>query len=135
LSAFKFVIFYLQELLSAFMFVIFYSQEILSSFMFVIFYLQDLLSAFKFVIFYLQELLSAFKFVIFYLQELLSAFKMIELRWRSRKCIQMILSNACIINIVLMGHSGDIEKLLIDKSLVGKLSAEMISDGEYPHDF
>ncbi|XP_060607543.1 WD repeat-containing and planar cell polarity effector protein fritz homolog [Ruditapes philippinarum] len=61
------------------------------------------------------------------MEELLSAFKMIELRWRSRKCIQMILSNACIINIVLTGHSGDIEKLLIDKSLVGKLSAEMIS--------
>lgn len=62
------------------------------------------------------------------MEDLLSAFKMIQLRWRSRKCLQMILSNACIINVVLTGHSGDIEKLLIDKSLVGKLSGETISD-------
>ncbi|KAL4238300.1 hypothetical protein ACF0H5_003012 [Mactra antiquata] len=62
------------------------------------------------------------------MEEILSAFKVIQLRWRSRKCIQMILSNACIINIVLCGHSGDIEKLLIDKSLIGKLSGETITD-------
>lgn len=32
---------------------------------------------------------------------------------------------------MLAGHSGDIEKLLIDKSLVGKLSGETIADGKY----
>lgn len=58
------------------------------------------------------------------------AFKVIYVRWRSRKMLQIILSNACIVNIVLAGHSGDIEKLLIDKSLVGKLSAETVADGE-----
>lgn len=62
------------------------------------------------------------------MEELLSAFKLIQLRWRSRKCLQLILSNACIISIVLAGHSGDIEKLLIDKSLVGKLSGETVAD-------
>ena len=64
------------------------------------------------------------------LQELLSAFRVVHYRWRSRKVIQMILSNACIINITLCGHSGDIEKLIIDKSLVGKLSGETVSDGK-----
>ena len=44
--------------------------------------------------------------------------------------IQMVLSNASIINITLCGHSGDIEKLMIDKSLVGKLSGETVSDGK-----
>ena len=44
--------------------------------------------------------------------------------------IQMVLSNVCIINITLCGHSGDIEKLMIDKSLVGKLSGETVSDGK-----
>ena len=42
----------------------------------------------------------------------------------------MVLSNASIINITLCGHSGDIEKLMIDKSLVGKLSGETVSDGK-----
>lgn len=62
-------------------------------------------------------------------QELLSAFKVVQYRWRSRKVIQMVLNNVCIINITLCGHSGDIEKLMIDKSLVGKLSGESVSDG------
>ena len=44
--------------------------------------------------------------------------------------IHMVLSNVCIINITLCGHSGDIEKLMIDKSLVGKLSGETVSDGK-----
>ena len=43
--------------------------------------------------------------------------------------VQMVLSNACIINITLCGHSGDIEKLMIDKSLVGRLSGETVSHG------
>lgn len=41
----------------------------------------------------------------------------------------MVLSNASIINVVLAQHSGDIDKLMIDKSLVGKLSGETVSDG------
>ena len=35
------------------------------------------------------------------------------------------------INITLAGHSGDLEKLMIDKSLVGKLSAECVADGRF----
>ena len=60
---------------------------------------------------------------------MLTAFKVVHVRWRSRKMLQLILNNGSLINTVLAGHSGDIEKLLIDKSLVGKLSAETVSDG------
>lgn len=63
------------------------------------------------------------------MEELLAAFRVVQIRWRSRKNLQLIMSNATVINIVLAGHSGDIERLVIDKSLVGKLSGEMLSDG------
>lgn len=69
--------------------------------------------------------------LLFILQELLAAFRVISVRWRSRKLLQIVLSNACIINLVLAGHSGDVEKLLIDRSLVGKLSADTLADGKY----
>lgn len=62
------------------------------------------------------------------MEDILAAFKLIHFRWRSRKCLQMILSNACVLNVVIAEHSGDVEKLLIDKSLVGKLSGESLSD-------
>ncbi|XP_052249458.1 WD repeat-containing and planar cell polarity effector protein fritz homolog isoform X3 [Dreissena polymorpha] len=62
------------------------------------------------------------------MEELLSAFKTVHTRWRSRKMLQILLSNACVVNIVLSDHSGDIERLLIDKSLVGKLSADTVTD-------
>ena len=88
-----------------------------------------------FLQFFLQNLMSIWWTIDFCLlkefvfQELLSAFRVVQYRWRSRKVVQMVLSNACIINITLCGHSGDIEKLMIDKSLVGRLSGETVSHG------
>ncbi|XP_052768455.1 WD repeat-containing and planar cell polarity effector protein fritz homolog isoform X2 [Mya arenaria] len=62
------------------------------------------------------------------MEELLSAFKVVQVRWRSRKALQLILNNACVVNVVLAGHSGDIERLLVDKSLIGKLSSDTVND-------
>ena len=42
---------------------------------------------------------------------------------------QIFLSNGCIITFVVSLHTGDVDRVVIDKSLVGKLSRENPSHG------
>ena len=44
--------------------------------------------------------------------------------------LQLVLSNMVAVSFVLSGNSGTTERVFLDKSLVGKFSAEMVSDGE-----
>ena len=43
---------------------------------------------------------------------------------------QLVLSNGCVISMVVSGHSGDVEKIFIDKSMIGKFSCETVCDGK-----
>ncbi|XP_059161065.1 WD repeat-containing and planar cell polarity effector protein fritz homolog [Physella acuta] len=61
-------------------------------------------------------------------EDLLAQFTCINTRWRNRQVLQLLLSNACIVTLFISGHSGDIDRIFIDKSLVGKLSCETICD-------
>ena len=48
-------------------------------------------------------------------------------------CIfQMVLSNGAIITAVVSNHTGDVDRILVDRTLVGKLSADNPADGKWP---
>ncbi|XP_076463402.1 WD repeat-containing and planar cell polarity effector protein fritz homolog [Babylonia areolata] len=61
-------------------------------------------------------------------EDLLTEHRCLQVRWRSRQVLQLVLSNGCIISVMVCGHSGDVEKIFIDKSMVGKLSSEAVCD-------
>lgn len=61
------------------------------------------------------------------IEDLLAQHRCLQVRWRSRQLLQLVLSNGCIISVMVSGHSGDVEKIFIDRSMVGKLS-ETICD-------
>ena len=44
-------------------------------------------------------------------------------------CWQLVLSNGCVVSMVVSGYSGDVEKIFIDKSMVGKFTCETVCDG------
>lgn len=60
-------------------------------------------------------------------EALLTQYKCVKTNWRSRTVLQTVLSNGCLISYQLKSNA-DIEKLIIDKSLIGKLSSQFISD-------
>ena len=66
----------------------------------------------------------------FFWQELLSAFRCLRAEWLSRRLLQMILSNGIILTFVVSSHTGDVDRIFIDKSLVGKLSGDAPSDSK-----
>ncbi|KAL3874609.1 hypothetical protein ACJMK2_037597 [Sinanodonta woodiana] len=41
---------------------------------------------------------------------------------------QIILSNGCVMTFTMTGHSGDVDRSLVDKTFVGKLSGDTLSD-------
>lgn len=43
--------------------------------------------------------------------------------------LKIFLSNGCIVTLVVSLHTGDIDRVVIDKSLVGKLTGENPSHG------
>ncbi|BFZ08000.1 hypothetical protein BsWGS_11039 [Bradybaena similaris] len=61
-------------------------------------------------------------------EELFSQYNCLQIRWRNRQVLQVVLSNACVVTFVISGHCGDIDRIYIDKSLVGKLSSDTICD-------
>ncbi|XP_070182027.1 WD repeat-containing and planar cell polarity effector protein fritz homolog isoform X2 [Littorina saxatilis] len=61
-------------------------------------------------------------------EDLLAQYRCVQVRWRSRQLLQMVLSNGCIVSMMMCGHSGDVEKIFIDKSLVGKFTCETVCD-------
>ncbi|KAJ8308997.1 hypothetical protein KUTeg_013871 [Tegillarca granosa] len=61
-------------------------------------------------------------------EELMIQFKVVQIKWRTRRLLQIVLNNLMVISFVICGHSGDLEKILIDKSLIGKLSSDNVSD-------
>lgn len=42
----------------------------------------------------------------------------------------MVLGNGTVLTCIVRIHSGDVERIYVDKSLVGKLSAENACDGK-----
>ncbi|XP_070578146.1 WD repeat-containing and planar cell polarity effector protein fritz homolog isoform X2 [Ptychodera flava] len=69
------------------------------------------------------------------LEELLATHKCVHIKWKGRKSFQMILSNGVLITIYISVHSGDIDKLLIDKTLQGKLAAEPLNSAVVTDNF
>ncbi|TRY83812.1 hypothetical protein DNTS_035377, partial [Danionella cerebrum] len=60
------------------------------------------------------------------LEELLQSSPVMSVRWRSKKCCQMLLSSGVLVTLILSGPQ--IDRVLIDRTLVGRLPAETISD-------
>ncbi|KAL5007966.1 hypothetical protein ScPMuIL_013547 [Solemya velum] len=61
-------------------------------------------------------------------EELLAQYRVVQCRWKSRRMLQLVLSNLCIITFVISCHSGDVEKMFVDKSMVGRLNSDQVSD-------
>eukprot|EP00057_Strongylocentrotus_purpuratus_P016796 XP_011671270.1 PREDICTED: WD repeat-containing and planar cell polarity effector protein fritz homolog [Strongylocentrotus purpuratus] len=54
-------------------------------------------------------------------EELLASHAIVATLWRSQKHVQLLLSNCVLLSIQVASHSGDIDRLVIDKSLQGKV--------------
>ncbi|XP_035679545.1 WD repeat-containing and planar cell polarity effector protein fritz homolog [Branchiostoma floridae] len=61
-------------------------------------------------------------------EELLTTNKCVLTKWKGRHHLQLFLSNACFVTMFVAAHSGDVERIIIDKSLQAKLSADTIND-------
>ncbi|XP_064623085.1 WD repeat-containing and planar cell polarity effector protein fritz homolog isoform X2 [Lineus longissimus] len=60
--------------------------------------------------------------------DLLAVHKCIHCNWRTRRLLQIMLSNGIIVSFILSAYSGDVEKIFIDKTLVGKILSDIITD-------
>ncbi|CAH1792439.1 unnamed protein product [Owenia fusiformis] len=61
-------------------------------------------------------------------EDLLSGQPCVSCLWTSRYSLQILLANGTILNYSVNPNSGDVERITIDKSLVGKLSADVFTD-------
>ncbi|XP_061172893.1 WD repeat-containing and planar cell polarity effector protein fritz homolog [Saccostrea echinata] len=61
-------------------------------------------------------------------EDLLQVHRIVQIRWRSRQVLQLVLSNMVMVSFVLSGNSGTTEKVFLDKSMLGKFSADLVSD-------
>ncbi|KAK2170734.1 hypothetical protein LSH36_1g25000 [Paralvinella palmiformis] len=66
-------------------------------------------------------------------EDLLSMYKCIRSKWLSRHLLQFILSNGIVISMIVSIHTGDVDRIFIDKSLSGKLSSENPTDDSSMH--
>ncbi|XP_071962276.1 WD repeat-containing and planar cell polarity effector protein fritz homolog [Antedon mediterranea] len=60
-------------------------------------------------------------------EDFLSNNECITTRWRSRRQLQVLLKNCVLITFQVSSHSGDVERILVDKTLQGKLCSDTIS--------
>ncbi|KAG1971894.1 WD repeat-containing and planar cell polarity effector protein fritz homolog isoform X1 [Pimephales promelas] len=60
------------------------------------------------------------------LEELLQSCPVISVRWRSKQCCQMLLRSGVLVTLILGG--AQVERVTIDRTLVGRLPADTISD-------
>nr|XP_054758060.1 WD repeat-containing and planar cell polarity effector protein fritz homolog [Lytechinus pictus] len=58
-------------------------------------------------------------------EELLASHEIVATLWRSQKNVQLLLSNCVLLSIQIASHSGDIDRLVIDKSLQGKVPSSI----------
>ncbi|KAI0243005.1 hypothetical protein LSAT2_009211 [Lamellibrachia satsuma] len=61
-------------------------------------------------------------------EDLLLVYKCIKSQWLTRDVLQIVLNNGIIISIAVSVCTGDIDRIQVDKTLVGKLSSETVSD-------
>ena len=64
-------------------------------------------------------------------QDLLLQSPVVTCKWRDRQHFIIVLASATVVTFKISSHTGDVDKLVIDKSLVNKLSGENASDGEH----
>ncbi|XP_005158592.2 WD repeat-containing and planar cell polarity effector protein fritz homolog isoform X2 [Danio rerio] len=60
------------------------------------------------------------------LEELLQSCPVMSVRWRSKQCCQMLLRSGVLVTLILGG--AQVERVVIDRTLVGRLPADTISD-------
>lgn len=73
-----------------------------------------------------------FLFILF-VKDLLASNAIVATLWRSQKHVQLLLSNCVLLSIQVASHSGDIDRLVIDKSLQGKVPPS-INHGKFTND-
>ncbi|KAK3755322.1 hypothetical protein QZH41_014625 [Actinostola sp. cb2023] len=60
-------------------------------------------------------------------EETLQNYKVVFTRWRTLRSLQLLFSNGTIVTCLVCSNSGDVEKIFIDKSLVGKIPDQVCS--------
>ncbi|XP_065111274.1 WD repeat-containing and planar cell polarity effector protein fritz homolog isoform X3 [Paramisgurnus dabryanus] len=60
------------------------------------------------------------------LEELLQSSQLVSVRWRAKQCCQMLLRSGVLVTLILGG--AQVERVVIDRTLVGRLPADTISD-------
>ncbi|XP_033115818.1 WD repeat-containing and planar cell polarity effector protein fritz homolog [Anneissia japonica] len=60
-------------------------------------------------------------------EDLLTANECVVTRWKTRRQLQILLKNCVLITFQVSSHSGDVERILVDKTLQGKLCSDSIS--------
>ncbi|XP_014670186.1 PREDICTED: WD repeat-containing and planar cell polarity effector protein fritz homolog [Priapulus caudatus] len=62
------------------------------------------------------------------LEELLSTCICVHAEWRTRRLLQLMLDNGTLVSVILSAYSGDVERVIIDRYLVGKLCSDIVVD-------
>ncbi|XP_033638550.1 WD repeat-containing and planar cell polarity effector protein fritz homolog [Asterias rubens] len=68
-------------------------------------------------------------------EDLLAANQVVFTRWKSRRQLQVMLSNCILLSFQVSAHSGDVERILIDRSLQGKFCSETINNAVVTESF
>ncbi|XP_072165965.1 WD repeat-containing and planar cell polarity effector protein fritz homolog [Diadema setosum] len=58
-------------------------------------------------------------------EELLTQHEVVATLWRSQKHVQLLLANCVVLSVQIATHSGDIDRLVIDRSLQGKVPGDI----------
>lgn len=59
------------------------------------------------------------------LEDMLQNCKVVDIRWRTLRNIQLLLTNGAVVSVLVSLNSGDIEKISVDKSLAGKIPEQI----------
>ena len=63
-------------------------------------------------------------------QDVVGVSRCVSCHWLSRRLLQLVLASGAIVTLVVSSHTGDVDRIFVDKSLVGKLTSEVPSDGK-----
>lgn len=61
-------------------------------------------------------------------EDTLATYRILRSKWLTRQYVQLYLANGSVVSLVVSLHTGDIDRILFDKTLVGKLSGENPTD-------
>lgn len=66
-------------------------------------------------------------------EEMLNAHQIVCIKWKtSRHCV-LVMDNGTVVTLTVASHSGDLERIMIDRSLVSKMEGSLVTNALFVH--